>query len=474
MTTNVIHNKNRLLGINERNYGYVKKYNSRSAKEIADDKILTKKVLDEAGVPTTKILAVIKNRKQLDSFDFNTLPKSFVIKPVNGVEGGGIEIVFNRDKTGNFICSKNGKMSEEALRAHISYILEGRFSHSFVPDQALIEERVQPHKKFRPYIFRGTPDVRILVFRGIPVMAMIRWPTRESGGKANLSQGAVGSGIDIATGVTTHSMQEDENGRIHIVDYVHNSHVRYSGFKIPYWDRMLSYAITASRAAGLGFAAVDFLVDRKHGPLVVELNARPGLRIQITNQDGLKWRLEQVKYLPVKSDIHAIRLGKDLFGGEVEEEIQAIAGKKLISLLQPIKMYHRNGIKSMTVKAKVDTGATYSSIDTKLAKELGYGKAIKVFESYNFPDRIETRLEGEELKKKYHDKILEECPEIIDTEIIVNSNGRTYRMILPIEAKVQDKVFTLHATVTDRSHLSMSVLLGKKDLKDFLIDPSKK
>lgn len=474
MTTNVIHNKNRLLGINERNYGYVKKYNSRSAKEIADDKILTKKVLDEAGVPTTKILAVIKNRKQLDAFDFQTLPKSFVIKPVNGVEGGGIEIIFNRDKKGNFICSKNGTMTEDALRAHIAYILEGRFSHSFVPDQALIEERVQPHKKFRPYIYRGTPDVRILIFKGIPVMAMIRWPTRESGGKANLSQGAVGSGIDIATGVTTHSMQEDENGRIHLVDYVYNSHVRYSGFKIPYWDRMLSYAITASRAAGLGFAAVDFLVDRKSGPLVVELNARPGLRIQITNQDGLKWRLEQVKYLPVKSDIHAIRLGKDLFGGEVEEEIQAIAGKKLISLIQPVKLYHVKGIKSTIVKAKIDTGAGFSSIDTKLARELGYKKELQALEEFHIPNVFKNKQDALDMEQKLINELLPEYPSIVNTHVISNATGITLRIAVILKIKIDGQEFEIEANIRDRSQLKFPMIIGKRALKHFLIDPSRK
>jgi alpha-L-glutamate ligase-like protein len=473
MILNAIQNKNNILGINERNYGYVNRYNPPHSREIANDKLLTKDFLAKAEVPTTKTIDIIRSRKQLDSFKFDELPKSFVIKPVNGAEGGGIEIIFNRDKFGNYVASDGQRLSQDALRGHIADILEGRYSRTDSPDRAFIEERVQPHSKFRPYIYRGTPDVRVLVFRGIPVMGMIRWPTRESKGKANLSQGAVGSGIDIATGVTTHSMQEDDNGRIHSVDFVEKSHVRYSGFKIPFWDKILAQSIKAARATGLGFAAIDFLIDREHGPLVVEVNARPGLRIQVTNQDGLKWRLEHVKHIPVKSDIHAIRLAKDLFGGEIEEEIEAIAGKKIIGLTQQVKLYHKTGKRSIIAKAKVDTGADNSSIDIKFAKELGYGGAIKFFESFNIPPSIPTRDEGHVIKERYHDQLVNGHEDIVDTEVIISSHGRTFRIFIELKVKIQDQIYTLKVNVRDRSHLEYPFLLGRKDLKHFLIDPSK-
>ncbi len=469
-----IQNRTRILGINERNFEYVKKYNSQDAQEIADDKLLTKQVLEAADVPVTTTLKVIKSHKQLRNFDFTTLPRSFVVKPVSGVEGGGIEIIFNRDKYGNYVCSGGKKISEDTLRTHISYILEGRFSHSYSPDIALIEERVQPHKKFRPYIYKGTPDIRVLVFRGVPTMAMIRWPTKESEGKANLSKGAVGSGIDLATGVTTHSMQEDARGRIHIVEYVNNSHVRYSGFRIPYWEKILVNAIKAARASGLGFVAVDFLIDRKNGPLIVELNARPGLRIQITNQDGLRWRLEQLRYLPVKSDVHAIRLGKDLFGGEVEEEIQAIAGKKLISLIQPVKLYHKNGIKSTIVKAKVDTGAGYSSIDTKLARELGFKKEIDAFNEYDIPKTFKNTEEARAMAQKLDEELLPEYPNIANTHVISSSSGVTMRISVNVTCKIQGQEYVIEANIRDRSHLKFPMILGKRALKHFLVDPSRK
>ena len=472
MILNLLKNRHKILGINERNINYVRKYNPRSAREIADNKITTKNVLKEADIPTTKILAVIKNRKDLDAFDFNSVSSSFVIKPVNGTEGSGIELIYNRDKKGNFILPYAHKMSESEMRGHIVNILEGRYSHNYAPDHALIEERVKPHKKFRAYVYRGTPDVRIITFRTIPVMAMVRWPTRESEGKANASKGAVASGIDLATGTTTHSMQEKKNGKIYIVEYIAKTQLRYSGFKIPYWDKILGYSVKASQIAGLGFCAVDFLIDRELGPLVVELNARPGLRIQIANQDGLKWRLEQIKYLHAKSLAHAVRLGKDLFGGEVEEEIEAIAGKKIISLIQPVKFYSKSGKKNTVVKTKVDTGADYSSIDMHLAEELGYKDAIEHLRSFNIPQHLPKEISAEDVREKYYDKLVSH-PDIVDAMVIVSSNGRSYRIVIELQCKIDEKIFTLHATIADRSNLQFPALIGKKDLKDFLIDPAK-
>lgn len=474
MILNTIQNRNNILGINERNYEYVNKYNPQVGRTIANDKLLTKKVLDAAEVPTTRTLATIRTQKKLESFDFDTLPKSFVIKPVNGSQGAGIEIIFNRDKFGNYVSSEGGKLSQEAIKRHISDILEGRYAMNDAPDRAFIEERVQPHHKFRPYIYRGTPDIRVIVFRGIPVMAMIRWPTRQSHGKANLSMGAVGSGIDMATGITTHSMQEDERGRIHIVDFVERSPVRYSGFKIPYWEKILLYSVRAAKATQLGFTAIDFLIDRELGPLVVEVAVRPGLRIQVTNQDGLKWRLEHVKHIPVKSEAHAVRLAKDLFGGEIEEEIEAIAGKKIISLVQQVKLYNKKNGKTVIVKAKVDTGAGFASIDTKLARELGYGKVLSDLAKFDIPENFQSAEEARAFELKIEDSLMGENKDIINTHIIKNSNGITFRVAIMLKCKIEGQNYDIEANIKNRSHLDYPMLLGQRTLKNFLIDPSRK
>jgi alpha-L-glutamate ligase-like protein len=278
----------RILGLNERNIEYIRRYNTHSAKLIADNKILTKRVMKKAAVPTTKIIKIVRSIDELENFDFTSLPKSFVVKPVNGVEGGGILVVYNTDKKGDFVTAQGRAFTHDMLITYMQDIMEGKYSHSYMPDHVLFEERVRPHNKFRPYTYKGTPDIRVIVFRRVPIMAMVRWPTLESEGKANFAQGAVGSGIDLATGITTHSIKGSKKGQFTPIEFVPNSRERYSGFKIPYWDKILTYAIQASVASKIGFCAVDFLIDRDLGPLVVEMNARPGLSIQLANNDGMK------------------------------------------------------------------------------------------------------------------------------------------------------------------------------------------
>jgi hypothetical protein len=258
------------------------------------------------------------------------------------------------------------------------------------------------------------------------------------------------------------------------VDYVERSPVRYSGFKIPYWEKILLYSVRAAKATKLGFTAIDFLIDRDKGPLVVEVAVRPGLRIQVTNQDGLKWRLEHVRHIPVKSDAHAVRLAKDLFGGEVEEEIEALAGKKIISLIQEVKLYSKKTNKPVIVKAKVDTGAGFASIDTKLAKELGYGKVITDLAQFKIPENFDTAEEARTLAREIEETLMKENKDIVNTHIIKNANGISLRVAIILKCKIEGQHYDIEANIKNRSHLEYPMLLGQRTLKNFLIDPSRK
>ena len=52
--------------------------------------------------------------------------------------------------------------------------------------------------------------------------------------------------------------------------------------------------------SGLGYIGVDFVLDRDHGPMILELNARPGLAIQMANGNGLLPRLRKVEALAAR------------------------------------------------------------------------------------------------------------------------------------------------------------------------------
>jgi predicted ATP-grasp superfamily ATP-dependent carboligase len=66
------------------------------------------------------------------------------------------------------------------------------------------------------------------------------------------------------------------------------------GIQLPEWDKMLDIAVTCAEMTGLGYLGVDLMLDEKLGPLMIEVNARPGLAIQMANGVGLLHRLEPV------------------------------------------------------------------------------------------------------------------------------------------------------------------------------------
>jgi len=118
---------------------------------------------------------------------------------------------------------------------------------------------------------------------------MIRLPTHLSDGKANLHLGAVGVGIDLSRGVTLQGVQGTEVVVLHP-----DTGNRLEGLQIPHWDQILKLAAECFNMTGLGYLGVDLVLDQKHGPLILELNARPGLAIQIANGAGLHTRLQLI------------------------------------------------------------------------------------------------------------------------------------------------------------------------------------
>ena len=67
-----------VLGLNARNFLYIKPFNPKRAIALADDKLKTKAFLAARGVPTAKIYARIESREQLHEFAFSTLPDASI------------------------------------------------------------------------------------------------------------------------------------------------------------------------------------------------------------------------------------------------------------------------------------------------------------------------------------------------------------------------------------------------------------
>ena len=276
-----------VLGINARNQKYTLRVNERRFYPLVDDKLATKRMCQEAGIPVPRLFAVAEVHAQAKRL----LPQlagesAFVLKPARGAMGNGILVIDMRDAK---MMRGSRVVSAEDFVYHAAGIISGLYSLAGHVDAAMVEEKLVTHAAIAPLAVDGVPDVRVIVYRGIPVMGMMRLPTRSSGGRANLHQGALGVGIDLELGLTTHAMFRGESIQRHP-----DNQRALLGFPIPSFDQVLTTAVSAASHTGLGYVGADVVIDAILGPAILELNARPGLAIQLANRAGLGPRLDAV------------------------------------------------------------------------------------------------------------------------------------------------------------------------------------
>ena len=284
--------KSGVLGVNERNAQLIMKFNPRNLYPRVDDKVITKELAIEAGMAVPELYGLIGHQSEVRNFaEIVRERDSFVIKPAHGSGGDGIIVVTGRSarKRDCFRLANGLLVTEPELRHHTSNVVGGQYSLGGNPDTALIEYCVEFDPIFAEVSYQGVPDIRVIVYRGYPIMAMVRLPTRTSGGKANLHQGAVGAGIDLHSGYTLTGVLAND-----VVDEHPDTGALIAGLKIPSWDFILRSAARGMEVTGLGYLGVDIVIDRRHGPLILEMNARPGLNIQIANCVGLADRIVRV------------------------------------------------------------------------------------------------------------------------------------------------------------------------------------
>lgn len=424
-----------ILGLNARTRLYSYPYNTKKGKRIAASKLLTARVLKKAQIPTPTVYAKFRNPADIFSFDWNSIPGAFAIKPSKGFGGEGIVVVKKKVKTKSgdiyWVTTQRKKMIVSDFQLHVMDILEGAFSYGNIPDTAFIQEYVGRDKSFRKFAYRGTPDIRIIVFNKVPVMAMLRLPTKDSGGRANLHQGAIGVGIDIATGITTKAVMYDAP-----IKFKPDTKRKLHGIKIPNWDRILEMAVKCQEVSRLGYLGADIVIHPEKGPMVLELNSMPGLAIQLANGAGLKRRLDRVDELKVRNAEHGVNIAKALFSEYFSEKVFK-KDKEVISALEEIAIKSPKK-KKTRVLAKVDTGAWRTSIDISLAKELDLIR----------PENI--------IKRR-----------TVQSSLGVHED----RPVIVLTYWLKGKKITTAAGVTDRRSLRRKVILGRKDLSGFLVKP---
>ena len=109
--------------------------------------------------------------------------------------------------------------------------------------------------------------------------------------------------------------------------------------------------------------------------------------------------------------------------------------KTTVGLYEKITLKGDGGEKE--VIARIDTGATNSSIDLKIASSLRLGP-------------------------------------IIQSKMVKSANGSKLRPVIESDIELHGKIISEKFTLADRSHMKYPVLIGQNILKKgFLIDPSK-
>jgi len=109
--------------------------------------------------------------------------------------------------------------------------------------------------------------------------------------------------------------------------------------------------------------------------------------------------------------------------------------KTVVGLLEKVKLNgHGN---NREIIARIDTGATKSSIDLTLASKLKLGP-------------------------------------VIESMLIKSAHGTKLRPVIEAEIEICGRKIKEHFTLADRGHMRYQVLVGQNILKQgFLIDPSK-
>jgi alpha-L-glutamate ligase-like protein len=285
-----------MLGMNRRNLDFIGRYNDRQLYPLVDNKLKTKLLAQEHGVPTPQLQFVVREQHEINHIEDQLSQRdSFVLKPAKGSGGKGILVIVGREGE-SFIKSSGARLDITDLRRHMSNTLAGLYSLGGTPDIVLIEDLICFDESFEGYSHEGVPDIRIIVFKGYPVMAMLRLATHVADGKANLHQGAVGVGLALDDGHCLNAVQFAEKVLLHP-----DTGKPLKDIRIANWRQILLLAARCCDMTGLGYLGTDLVLDSERGPQLLELNARPGLAIQIANGTGLLPRLRHIESLSAKA-----------------------------------------------------------------------------------------------------------------------------------------------------------------------------
>lgn len=409
-----------LLGQNARNLQYIKGGNFKLAKRLADSKLTTKKYLAKHKVAVPETLQIIAKHSEIQVEKIKLFEPPFVVKPNNWYGGKWILIIDEISAQGSFVTNSGDIYSPEKLAEHFTYVLDGFYSLSWGRDKVIIEKKIILTKEIELLGKYGLPDIRIVAYNMVPVMAMIRIPTAESGGKANIHGWACAAGIDIGSGRLTYISSKWKS----VKSIPGIGDVR--GIIIPDWDKVLTLAVKVQSVTGIKFLGCDVVLDEKDGPLLLEINVRPWLEIQNVNMAPLKTRLDKVEWVDVSSVEKWVRIGRDLFSWDIEEKIKSLSGKKIVGQREYLKIVHNEKILNYIADIHISKGDSFISqsfLEEILKIEIGQKTRVK----------LECEILG--IKKNISFKISSRQREETTENIRLGTNALKWFLVDPFKYK---------------------------------------
>lgn len=320
-----------ILWINARNLLYIKKFNPKKAIRLADDKLKTKRFMEQRGIPVPWTYDVIRTTEQLWKYDFSSLPvDEWIIKPTKWSRGRGIYRVkrVESDDIPQETPSRFSKrisrqspfswqkykvsgsiISDTTLRRYLLDILQWKNSLTRSHDTIILEELIVPGEGFKPYCEFGLADIRVICFNLIPVAAMLRVPTEISDGKANLDQWAIGFGVEVGT---WRIISLSQWWKARATDFP-APYEWFENKQLPYWEDILQYSSKIQYLVNLWYLALDWVIT-PDGPKLLEINARAWLKFQNASLLPLKKRLDKIADIEVTTPEKWVEIAQSLFG----------------------------------------------------------------------------------------------------------------------------------------------------------------
>lgn len=351
-----------LLWQNARNLDYIKEYNTKFARRLADSKLKTKEFLLAKWVSVAETILVLKEHSEINDELFSNLPLPFVVKPNGGFWGKWILIFVSMTASWDYVTNTDDIYSIKDLKIHFWEILDWFYSLSWNRDKVVIEKKIELEEEVELLWKYWLPDIRVITFNMVPVMAMFRIPTEESWWKANLHSWACGVGIDIWTGKLTYITKHSKI--VKQIPWIWD--VR--GIILPNWDNILTLAVKVQKVTNIWYLGCDIVLDKVDWPLLLEMNIRPWLEVQVANMAPLKDRLERVEGVFINSVEKWVRLWRDLFSWDIEDKIKKLSWKKVLWAREYVKILHDK--KEYKYLADIKPSSTKSYIDRDFANNV--------------------------------------------------------------------------------------------------------